>query len=256
VGVQVVDLADLIDTGGRGEGSGGNDGPERTRAMAMITRFQTKRWMLPSALALMASTAGCQLFGVLGTAYEESADHLVRAQYEGLKGKTYAVLVVSDRGIEADFPGVTAEITARINERLADPANGVGATGHIQSKDLLKYFFNHPESTTKPGGKLAEDLGVDRVIRVDLYEFRVNDPGNQYVWEGVAAASVGVIEGDSITPDENAFRSTQRVAFPDKSGITQTDLAGQVVMSALVKRLTDRVAWLFHDHQEPIRITY
>ncbi len=222
----------------------------------MMTRSPIKRWTLLLAATLSAPLVGCELVGVLGTAYEESADHLVKAQYEGLKGKTYAVLVVSDRGIEADFPGVTAEITARINERLADPANGVGATGHIQSKDLLKYFFNHPESTTKPGGKLAEDLGVDRVIRVDLYEFRVNDPGNQYVWEGVAAASVGVIERDSITPDEYAFRSTSRVAFPDKSGITQGDISGQVVMSALVKRITDRVAWLFHDHQEPIRITY
>lgn len=209
-----------------------------------------------SALALAAAIPGCELLGVIGTAYEESADHLVRAQYEGLKGKTYAVLVVSDRGIEADFPGITAEITTRINDRLADPKNAVGATGHIASKDLLKYLFNHPDSTIKPGGKLAEELGVDRIIRVDLYEFRVNDAGNQYVWDGAAAATVGVIERESITPDEYAFRSTHRVGFPDKSGITQTDISGQVVMSALVKRITDRVTWLFHDHQEPIKITY
>lgn len=209
-----------------------------------------------SALALAAPISGCELVGVLGTAYEENADHLVRAQYEGLKGKTYAVLVVSDRGIEADFPGVTAEIAARINDRLADPMNAVGATGHIESKALLKYFFNHPEASTKPGGKLAEELGVDRVVRVDLYEFRINDPGNQYVWDGVAAASVGAIERDSITPDEYAFRSTQRVTFPDQSGITPTDLSSQVVMSALVKRITDRVTWLFCDHKEPIKITY
>ncbi|MCC6229669.1 MAG: hypothetical protein IT432_10620 [Phycisphaerales bacterium] len=209
-----------------------------------------------SALMLAASMTGCELFGVVGTIYEENADHLVKSQYEGLKGKTYAVLVVSDRGIEADFPGLTAEITARINDRLADPANATGATGHIESKALLKYFFNHPETTTKPGGKLAEELGVDRIIRVDLYEFRINDPGNQYVWDGVSAATVGVIERESITPDEYAFRSTTRVTFPDKSGITQSDISGQVVMSALVKRITDRVTWLFHDHQEPIKITY
>lgn len=212
--------------------------------------------MLGAACAAWAPLSGCELFGVLGTAYEENADHLVKAQNDGLRGKTYAVVVVSDRGIEADFPGVTAEITARINDRLADPANAVGATGHIESKALLKYLFNHPEASTKPGGKLAEDLGVDRIIRVDLYEFRINDPGNQYVWEGAAAATVGLVERESITPDEYAFRSTQRVTFPDKSGITQSDISGQVVMSALVKRITDRVAWLFYDHQEPIRITY
>lgn len=221
-----------------------------------MTRSRSWRWIVLSALALAAANSGCELLGVLGTAYEENADHLVRAQYEGLKGKTYAVLVVSDRGIEADFPGVTAEITARINDRLADPANATGATGHIESKALLTYLFNHPEAATKPGGKLADDLGVDRIIRVDLYEFRINDPGNQYVWDGVSAATVGVIERESITPDEYAFRSTTRVTFPDKSGITQSDISGQVVMSALVKRITDRVTWLFHDHQEPIKITY
>lgn len=221
-----------------------------------MNRSRNQRWVLLSALALGALVPGRELVGIVGTIYEENADHLVKAQYEGLKGKTYAVLVVSDRGIEADFPGVTSEITARINDRLADPANATGATGHIESKELLKYLFNHPESSTEPGGKLAEELGVDRLIRVDLYEFRTNDPGNQYVWDGAAAATVGVMERDSITPDENAFRSTQRVTFPDQSAITPTDLSGQVVMSALVKRITDRVTWLFHDHKEPIKITY
>lgn len=206
----------------------------------------------PAMLLLPA----CELLGVLGTAYEENADRTVKAQYEGLAGKTYAVVVVSDRGIEADFPGVTAELTSRINDRLADPANKVGAVGHIDSGALLKYLYNHPEASTKPGGKLAEELGVDRVIRVELYEFRINDPGNQYVWDGAAAATVGVIERDSLTPDEYAFRSPQRVPFPDKSGTTKADVSGQVVMSALVKRISDRITWLFYDHQEPIRITY
>lgn len=221
-----------------------------------MSRVRIGRWLLLPVLALLLPSQGCQLLGVIGTMYEENAEHQVKAQYEGLSGKTFAVIVVSDRGIEADFPGVTAEITARINDRLSDPANAVGATGHIESKALLRYLFNHPDASTKPGGKLAEELGVDRIVRVDLFEFRINDPGNQYLWDGVAAASVGVIERDSITPDEYAFRSAQRVTFPDKSGVTATDLAGQVVMSALVKRLTDRVSWLFYDHKEPLKMTY
>lgn len=39
------------------------------------------------------------------------------------------------------------------------------------------------------------------MIYVDIYEFRLNPPGSRWIWEGMAAANVGVVERDSLDPD-------------------------------------------------------
>jgi hypothetical protein len=157
------------------------------------------------------------------------------------------VVVTADRMIQADHPEVVAKLTIDIADQLAREA---GASGFVPGMSVLEYQYNHPRWVTMPLGQLAKALEVERLVFIDLQEYRLNDPGNPYIWQGVASGLVGVVHADSALPDEFAFQKQIRVKFPDKSGMGPADLPRGAVNTTLVKRFVDRAAWLMYDHEE------
>lgn len=240
-------------TGARRPRERGARGSISKRVMNFRPAIAVARRSALSLLALAAFTAqsGCVLGTLMGGAiesYKRDSTHEVQAEYTGLAQHSFAVVVAGDRSIEADNPGLMAVLTDRISERLRQNA---GATGSIMAAPLLAYLYDNPEWMSRPPAELAKDLGVDRLVLVELQEYRLNDPGNQYLWDGVAAATVNVIETDSPLPDEFAYTSLVQVKFPNKQGIGPAEMERNVVTSALIGRLVDRVTWLFYAHQEP-----
>jgi len=225
-------------------------------AMTWIARRRganTARRVLLGAICLGLGLAmsGCVIAAVIGgmaQSYRESSTRKVEAEYRGLEGKTYAVIVAADRVIQANHPGVVPVLTQRINERLYDHA---GAAGWIPTSDTLAWLLNHPQWKSRAFGELAEALGVERIVFIELTEYRLHDPGNRYEWSGIAAGTVSVIEADGPLPDEFMFERAVRVRFPDSTGFGPMDMSGQQVASVLIARFVDRASWLFYDHQEP-----
>lgn len=219
----------------------------------MQRHVHTIRMLAPAAgLALTAVLLpGCVVGTLIGGAvenYKRDSTHEVQGEYTGLSEKSFAVIVSGDRSIEADHPGLLATLTDRMSERLKQNA---GATGYIPARPLLAYLYDNPRWASRPPGEVAKDLSVDRLVLVELQEYRLNDPGNQYLWDGVAAATVNVIEADGVLPDEYAYSNLVQVKFPNKQGIGPAEMDRNVVTSALAGRLIDRVTWLFYTHQEP-----
>jgi hypothetical protein len=210
-----------------------------------------------AAIVLGAGTlAGCAAVGVAAVAakgIEESRPKKVLAEYEGLLEKSYAVVVSADRSIQAQYPALVAELTIRINDRLWSNS---GAAAGIPSQELLSYLYQHPEWVAQPFSDLARTLSVERLIIVDLNEFRLNDPGNQYLWDGMAAGTVSVIEADSSVPDEFVYQKALAIKFPDITGVDQTQYTSQQVASVLIARFVNRASWPFFDHQEEPMIPY
>lgn len=199
-------------------------------------------------LPLLLPLQGCTLIGGMAESYRQNSTHAVPAEYTGLTGQSVAVVVIVDRSIEADFPGITATLIERMNERIRLNCNPHKAFPSVQ---LVQYLTNNPQLLVRPRSELAADLGVNRLVVMEVREFRLNDPGNQYLWEGAAAAQVSVIEADGPLPDDNAFSRAIRVGFPDQKGIGPEQFGRDVISSELLRRIVDRSSWLFYEHQEP-----
>ncbi len=212
-------------------------------------------WTLIGACAfLMLPMSGCFIGGMVENARRDgSLKRDVQAEYDGLQGKSVAVVVSSDRAVLADFPTITNEITTRMHIRLHD----AGAAGsHSNTDQLLAYLYNRPGWQTRPLSELAKELKVERLIFIDLQEFRLREPGNTWLWEGVAVGSVNVVECDGPAPDDFAFSRTVRVTFPDDQGTGPAQVSGQVVASELLRRFCERSAWQFFKHEEEYYIKY
>ncbi|MDX2147773.1 MAG: hypothetical protein SFZ23_09655 [Planctomycetota bacterium] len=218
---------------------------------APARRWLARAGVLAGLGVMLAHLGGCAigaLVGGMAESYRESSTREVKAEYTELKGKNVAVVVTADRMIQADHPGMVEEILGRFNQRIAENAI---AGGFARTDQMLVYLANHPQWVAWPPGKLATELGVERLIYVEITEFRLHDPGNQYLWSGIAAGTVSVLEADGPLPDEFAFQKLVRVQFPDKEGYGQADLSERVVKSELLRRFMDRATWPFYDHEEP-----
>lgn len=199
-------------------------------------------------------SSGCGIVGLGGAmveSYRRQSTRSVDAEYKGLEGKKWAVIVSANRVIQADNPQAVAYLNSKITERLFEQQNLIGATGYVPSDNILAFQYENPRWIGLPRGELAKQLGVDRLIFVELFEYRLNDPGNQYLWAGVATGTVGVIEVESPLPDEFVFERAIQVAFPDGTSYGPGDMSAQIVGTVLAARFVDRATWLFYRHDEP-----
>ncbi len=202
----------------------------------------------------MLMCTGCNAIGFIGAMIESkrrNSTKTIDAEYKGLKGKEWAVVVVADRSIQAEFSEIVPYLTGKITERLVAEQPKIAAAGVVPTERVLRYLFDHPSWISMPHGELARELQVNRLIVVELIEYRLNDPGNQYLWSGMAAGTVGVVEADSSMKDEFAFQKAIRVQFPDKGGYGPNEYSRAVVATALGQRFIDRTSWLFYSHLEP-----
>ncbi len=198
-------------------------------------------------------SSGCAAVGFIGAMIEEDRKHknkVIEAEYVGLEGKTFAVIVSADRIIQSEYPGLIERVTQRMTTQLADGLSE-SAAGYLPASDVLLFQYNNPDWAGFPLGELADKLGVERLVHVELREYQLYDPGNEFLWDGIAAGTIAVIEADSALPDDFAFERIIRVTYPDGSGYGPDEVPYAVVNSELSRRFYIRAAWLMYQHEEP-----
>ncbi|MGD9791038.1 MAG: hypothetical protein AB7Q00_08330 [Phycisphaerales bacterium] len=228
---------------------------------AQGVRVHHTRWTrslaLTALVTLCLSLPGCgagALFGGMLSNWERTGSHTVEPKYSGLEGKSFAILASAPRMVEAEYPDLANELLGRVAERLYHDA---GASGFIPPPQSLKYMYDNPNWIAAAYGQTAQDLGgVQRLIVIEIIDYRLREPGNNYEWSGMASANVSVIEADSVAPDAVAWQQLVQIRFPTKPGYGPDQFDARFVSSALLARLTDRCAWLFYKHKEPNVIDY
>lgn len=209
-----------------------------------------------AVVASALCAGGCQLAGVMAASQQRYGSHKVEAEYTGLVGQDFAVVAWTDRAMQMEYPELVPQLIQRVDLAIAAES---GASGHVMGDDVTRYLANTPQWVAWPRGRLTEELGehgVDRVVLIEVNEFRTNEPGNEYLWDGVAWATVSVIERGEAGSDAEAYRKEIRVTFPDDPGYGPEEITKVGVASTLLKRLADRAGWLFFDHVEPNALEY
>jgi hypothetical protein len=206
---------------------------------------------IAGAIGALLLGGGCQivsLVGMMAETYKETGTKEIKAEYTGLTGKSFAVIVAADRILMAEHPRLQSEVTTIVSMRLREHS---GATGFVPPESLMKFQVDTPRWKAMSAKDLAEELGVERLVYVELTDFRLREAGNAYLWSGRASANVSVLEADGSIDDEFIFRKSVAVDFPDQDGFTPEDYSAEYVTTRLRTRLCDRIVWLFHDHEEP-----
>lgn len=230
--------------------------PLATRRCDAVARGARTALILTTLACIAVAGPGCAIAAIIGGAaesYQRTGSTTFPADYEGLSRHSFAVLVSADRVIEAEHPGLVGRVAALVNRNLAENAN---ASAFIPTNTILNAQLNNPQWQFMPRGEVAEILGVQRLVTVELVEYRLTEAGNGYLWSGAAEALVEVYEADGPIPDEPTYDRRVSVTFPDVTGVLREEVPETIITSELSRRLTDRVSWLFYEHDEPNAITY
>jgi len=227
--------------------------PHRSRDRRTVgARASALRVARVAGLLLIPVVAGGCAVGSLIGGMMQNAEYQkqieVLPKYDDLEGRTVAIIVDADMATLYQFPDLVDKITGGVTMRIGRDVPNVSV---LRPQDVLAWQWRTMQWNALTYGEIAEQLGVDRVVYIEIYEYRLNPPGNQWLWDGVAAARVSVIERDGFDPD--AFAETVDVIakFPDIEGVDKTGATAYQIEMGLLADFIKRCAWVFHTHLEP-----
>jgi len=194
-------------------------------------------------LTPMLMLGGCE-FGAFVAPREQTFD--VKAQYRGLENQSVAVLVAADEYTLFRFPKAPEYTTKAVSGAIQGTVPGARLT---DPKRITEFQKENPWWATLQYSKIAEELGVDRLVIIDLAEYRTREPGNAYIWRGVMSGNIAVIESDSPDPDEIVFTADIAVQFPEEGAVGVLDESDETMQLGMLKLFSRDVSRLFHDHQ-------
>jgi hypothetical protein len=195
------------------------------------------------------SSPGCiaGAIGAIGQQIERGKKLDVPAAYDWLENNTVAVVVNADYATLVEHPGVVGNITANVSARIYQFVKDATV---LPTATVLNWQYRTPQWRALPYGEIAKELGVKRLVYIDLYEYRLNPTGNSYLWDGVAGAHVGVIEADGLAPDEFVYTTNIVEKFPDKEGVGRESARAEDIERGLLTKFVQRTSWLFYRHIE------
>jgi hypothetical protein len=200
-------------------------------------------------VAVSMGSAGCiaGAVGALGQQIERGKKLDVPAAYDGLENRSVAVIVNADYATLVEHPSVVGQITANVAVRIARSVKGASV---LPPGQVLDWQYRTPQWRALAYGEIAKELGVDRLVYIDLYEYRLNPVGNSYIWDGVSGGNMGVVESDGLAPDEFAFTTNVIVRFPDQEGVGRESARGEDIERGLLTLFVQHASWVFYRHIE------
>ena len=203
-----------------------------------------------ASVVLCVILGGCELFGVagvIGQNIEREKKIEVLAEYDGLRDETVAVVIITDMVVMYEHPSVVPNLAVNLSRRIQQNVQGVKV---LDPRVVLDWTHHTAGWQTMPYGEICDELGVDRLVWVDLFEFRLNPPGNRWQWQGAASATVGVVEPEGFDPDGFAETYDVSATFPDVQELGRESATESQIQLGLLTSFVQEVSWLFYDHIE------
>ncbi|MBB6428694.1 hypothetical protein [Algisphaera agarilytica] len=206
---------------------------------------------LVTLLMLPLLLSGCNFiaWGAAASRPDDEATVEVAAEYLDLVDKRVAVMVSADEYTLFRFPRATDNVGQSVGNAIH--ANVENAVVSIP-REVARYQRKNPYWITSRPSRLIADLGVDRLVVIDLNEYRTNEEGNSSVWRGVIDGTVTVYEADGEDPDNATFQRPVRAEYPEGGtfGLVSADADQHKIEAAALQRFTLRAAGLFYDHED------
>ncbi|MEM9294582.1 MAG: hypothetical protein AAGA57_02170 [Planctomycetota bacterium] len=200
-----------------------------------------------AAAACSALAIAC--FTALGCASPlEPTMITVAPQYTDLANRTVAVLASVDPAAQAMHPGAPDNLIRGVSANLVDNVPGAIVA---EPDGLIAFQRNNPAWSTVRPTRLVEALGVDRLIILDVAEYRTHEPGNAAVREGLIQANVDLYEAESPDPDQRALTAAVTGRFPRNRSVGEVTASSQSVERATLVDFCLRAAGVFHQHEIP-----
>jgi hypothetical protein len=170
---------------------------------------------------LVACLSGCAAVSVIANAVPQT----VPAKYSGLAGQSVGVMVWADRGTRIDYPNLQLDAVSAIqNLLLKTQASGAAKTElqnttfPIEPRSIARYQIDHPEIEAMAVTEFAPNLGVSRLIYIEIEQFATRSQMALDMYRGSLTATLTIVEIAGPGQARIAFQENDiRAIFPPKS---------------------------------------
>jgi len=168
--------------------------------------------------------------------------HTIKAQYDGLEDQRVAVVCIS--GMSDYHPNSPSTLLAKGIEKLL--RRNVRDIEIIDQQKIADWIDHHDwDRLDYDFTKIAEGVGADKLVAVELSGFRLHD--SQTMYKGHAELSVTVYDmtdGKQQIP----ILDSEPSVFPANGGRSTTDCSEAQFRKSFIKLLAHRVAKNFYDY--------
>lgn len=200
---------------------------------------------IPLMIAAVALLGGCQAMPWLMTAF--APPEKVEALYEPAKTSKLLVWVEDHPGQALAAGSVRYHLTKELNDQLL--ANEVvdEVIGH---NEIIRVQMDDPTFDSYTAAEVAEIVGADLVLRVEVTEFSLKDTELNPLWNGRLATRIQILDasGEILWPEDRLYghpvRPVEKKTTNEVSAAYGTKLTHW--MAALE---AEHIARLLYDHE-------
>lgn len=216
--------------------------------MTILPRMLPRIVMLAIGLAGAATMNGCLAAGWLADGVVDPNETVnVPAEYLDLEGQRVAVMVDVDPTVMYRHPLAQAEIATVISEGIAEH---VGDVTVRDAEEIIRFQQRNLYWNTSPYADLMERLEVDRLVLVELVDYRLHEPGNANIWRGLITANVGIAEADARRPNDFAYATTVSVKYPPNREVGVLNADQRTIRLATLDLFSRATVGKFYEHEE------
>jgi len=222
----------------------------RTHRHALVVRRAARLGAAALLAATCLSLGGCRSLGYVGYLLApEAPQKTVPAEFEGLAGRTVAVVIFSDERVQYEYPyarltlasAIRAELISRLkNTTVVDPGR------------VCRYQDEHINWEAMDKTALAKDLGADYVLQVALVEYTTREPGSVNLFRGRITAQAGVYQAD--LPERSArvwWCDNISVVNPKDNPVGLVGDGDRQIRGATERLFADALVKNFYAHKAP-----
>ena len=226
---------------------------------------QSRWWTVLLVLFFCSINTSCNIMGILG---QVGPVPEIQPAYKGLNAQTVGVMVWVDRSIRIDYPslqmdiakGTTAQLKAlsvpKVDKDKKEFAyKELAYTEYRNPLEIIQFMDNHPELEGSASTELAAQLGVTRVIYVQVFGFQTRPVESIDLYKGTLRARVEVLE---VTNKSDKQKIAKQVyvdpevvtVYPPRrpEGLAGDDISGKMIYDKTVESFTSDVVRLFIPH--------
>jgi len=170
----------------------------------------------------------------------------VSAEYMGLDGQKVAVMVAADELLLYGYPQAPIQLCRAVTGKIAVNVPDVNVT---IPAEIIRFQKENPYWQNIRYSELVKKMGVDKIVLIDLVEYRTHEPGNAHLWQGIITANVGVLDALAEDPDNFVFYNTVEVRFPEKSSVGLVNSDDESIQLGMLILFARDAGGLFYDHQ-------
>jgi hypothetical protein len=208
-----------------------------------------------SSVLLLLFLAGCNILGFAASA--ATGGQQVDARYKGLAGQKCAVMVWADDGVLNDFKTIQLDTANGIQHKMQEGAKAnisdVANMTWVSPEQVMQFQQNHTDVDTDAVEDIAPQLGVSRLIYVEIDSFATHPNDSPDLARGSMSATIKVVEvKDGVGKVAYSERGVNVISPKDCPVEGLPNLDDQTIYQGTVDSFTTAAAQRFMPHDEDI----